>query len=199
MPAAFRSNFQEISLRYPKGFSQINFVEGNILSNQTNFAVSSWDPRLWNRFLNQEQKNMAYINGFKNSVENSLLYWENETIYFWIWARKIKDKNSGHILRTIIFYIVYYLTHTAWGVMLSSMDFFGKCEQICNLLRVAYMIILAKRNPRGVEGRDFVSCAVPGIIPGDALVLVIKRTVEHRSELILFRCFHFRLDKTNHL
>ena len=79
------------------------------------------------------------------------------------------------------------------------MDFFGKCEQICNLLRVAYMIILAKRNPRGVEGRDFVSCAVPGIIPGDALVLVIKRTVEHRSELILFRCFHFRLDKTNHL
>ena len=79
------------------------------------------------------------------------------------------------------------------------MDFFGKCEQICNLLRVAYMIILAKRNPQGVEGRDFVSCAVPGIIPGDALVLVIKRTVEHRSELLLFRCFHFRLDKTNHL
>ena len=79
------------------------------------------------------------------------------------------------------------------------MDFFGKCEQICNLLRVAYMIILAKRNPRGVEGRDFVSCAVPGIIPGDALVLVIKRTVEHRSELLLFRCFHFRLDRTNHL
>ena len=38
---AFRSNFQEISLRYPTGFSQSNFVEGNILSNQTNFAVSS--------------------------------------------------------------------------------------------------------------------------------------------------------------
>ena len=80
--AAFRNDFREISHRYPTGFSQSNFVEGNILSNQTKFAVSSRGPRLWNRLLNQEQKNMAYINGFKNSVKTSLLYLENEIIYF---------------------------------------------------------------------------------------------------------------------
>ena len=33
--AAFRDNFREISHRYPTGFSQSNFVESNILSNQT--------------------------------------------------------------------------------------------------------------------------------------------------------------------
>ena len=87
-PAAFRNDFREISHRYPTGFSQSNFVEGNILSNQTKLALLSWGPRFWN----QEQKNMAYINGFKNSVKTSLLYLENEIINFWIWGRKIKDK-----------------------------------------------------------------------------------------------------------
>ena len=132
VPAAFRNNFREISHRYPTGFSQSNFVESNILSNQTKFAVSSRGWRLWNRILNQEQKNMAYINGFKNSVKTSLLYLKSEIIYFWIWERKIKDKK----FRIKILYIVYYLTHTAWGVTLSPTGFFGKCEQICNLLRI---------------------------------------------------------------
>ena len=77
-PAAFRNDFREISHRYPTGFSQSNFVEGNILSKQTKFATSSRGPRIWNRLLNQEQKSMASINGFKNSVKTSLLYFENE-------------------------------------------------------------------------------------------------------------------------
>ena len=80
-PAAFRNDFREISHRYPIGFSQSTFVEGNILSNQTKFAVSSRGPRLWNRLLNYEQKNMAYINGFKNTVKTSFLYLENAVIY----------------------------------------------------------------------------------------------------------------------
>ena len=67
-PTAFRNDFREISHRYPTGYSQSNFVEGNILSNQTNFAVSSRGPRLWNQLLNQEQDNVAYINGFKNNA-----------------------------------------------------------------------------------------------------------------------------------
>ena len=68
-PAALRNDFREISHRYPAGFSQSNFVEGNILSNQTKFAVSSRGARLWNRLLNQEQKDMGYI---KNSVKITL-------------------------------------------------------------------------------------------------------------------------------
>ena len=38
-PAAFRNKFQEIFHCYPTGFSQSNFVEVNILSNQTKFLV----------------------------------------------------------------------------------------------------------------------------------------------------------------
>ena len=67
-PAVFRNDFREISDRYPTGFSQSNFVEGNILSNQTKIAVSSRGPRLWNRLLNQEQKNVAYIKPLNTSV-----------------------------------------------------------------------------------------------------------------------------------
>ena len=70
---------------------------------------------------------MAYINGFKNSVKTSLLYLENEIIYF-----NLLRKN----LRIISLYNVYYLTATAWRVKLSPVDFFGKCEQICNFLRI---------------------------------------------------------------
>ena len=40
-PAAFRNDFREISHRYPTEFSQSNFVEASILSNQTKLAVSS--------------------------------------------------------------------------------------------------------------------------------------------------------------
>ena len=123
-PAVFRNSSREWYHRYPTGFSQSNFVEGNILSNQTKFVVSSRGPRLWNRLLNEERKNMAYINGFKNSVKTSLLYLENKIIYFWIWTKKIKSKNSGQKLTVIILYIVYYLTHIAWEVTLSPTDFF---------------------------------------------------------------------------
>ena len=49
----FRNDFREISHRYPTGFGQINFVEGNILSNQTKFAVLSRGPRLSNSLLSQ--------------------------------------------------------------------------------------------------------------------------------------------------
>ena len=82
--AAFRNNFREISHGYPTQFSQSNFVKGNILSNQTKFAISSQGPRVWNRHLSQEQKSMVYINGFKNSVKTSLLCLGNDIIYFWI-------------------------------------------------------------------------------------------------------------------
>ena len=65
-PATFRNNFRETSHQYPTGFIHSNFVEGNTLSNQIKFAISSRGPRLWNRLLNQEQKNMAYIKTLKN-------------------------------------------------------------------------------------------------------------------------------------
>ena len=54
--AAFQNYFREISHWYPRGFSQSNFIEGNILSHQTKFSVSSRDPKLWNRLLNQKPK-----------------------------------------------------------------------------------------------------------------------------------------------
>lgn len=50
---------------YHTGFSQSNFGEGNSLPSQTKFAVSLWGPRLWNKFLNQEQKNMTYVMALK--------------------------------------------------------------------------------------------------------------------------------------
>ena len=64
-PAAFRNDFREISHRYPIGFSQSNFVEGNILSNQTKFAVSSRGPRLWNRLLNLNKKTWHILMALK--------------------------------------------------------------------------------------------------------------------------------------
>ena len=63
--AAFRNNFRYISHQYLTGFKQSNFVEGTILSNQTKLSVSSRGPSLWNRLLNQEQKNMKYIMALK--------------------------------------------------------------------------------------------------------------------------------------
>ena len=60
--AVFRNN----SHQYPTGFSEINFVQGNILSNQTKFAVSRRGPRVWNRPLNQERKKWHMLMALKN-------------------------------------------------------------------------------------------------------------------------------------
>ena len=107
VPAAFWNDFREISHRYPTGYSQSNFVEGNILSNQTKSAVSSRGPRVWNGILNQEQKNMAYINRFKNSVKILILY--TSLFRKWIYIQYIfesEKENSGQKFRIKILYIV---------------------------------------------------------------------------------------------
>ena len=59
-PAAFSNDFRDIFRCYPTELSQSNFVEVNILSNQTKFAVLSRGPRDWNVLLNQEQKTYTY-------------------------------------------------------------------------------------------------------------------------------------------
>ena len=121
------------------------------MSNQTKFAVLSRGPRLWNRLLNQKQKNMAYINDFKNSVKTSLLYLENEIIYF-KWNNiflNLSKKNSGQKFRVINIDIVYYLSHNAWGVTLSPTGFFGKWEKICTLLRIWSYLLKVTRGERG--------------------------------------------------
>ena len=45
-PAFSRKDFGEIFHRYPAGFSQSDFLEGNIMSNQTKFAVLSQNPKV---------------------------------------------------------------------------------------------------------------------------------------------------------
>ena len=136
VPAAFRNDFRETSHHYPAGFSQSNFVVVIFCQTKPNL-LSSRVQRLWNRLLNQQQKSMAFINGFKSSL--------------FLNPRK---RNQGQKLRILILYIVYYLTHTARGVALSPADFFGKCEQIWNLLCVwSYLL-------KEIGEGDFISSAV---------------------------------------
>ena len=68
--ATFQSNIQETSHHYPTIFCKSNFVEGNILSNQTKLAASSQGIRFLKTSLqNKHKKNLAYSNGFKISVK----------------------------------------------------------------------------------------------------------------------------------
>ena len=92
----FLNNFREMSHRYPTRLSQINFVEGNILLYQAKFTVSSQGLRLWNRLFGQEQKNMAFINGFKNSVKISLLCLELLILLIYLTLTVIKNTVSVH-------------------------------------------------------------------------------------------------------
>ena len=88
--AAFRNDFRKMYHRYPTGFSQINFVEGDILPNQTKFAVSSWDPKLWNSLLNQEQK-----------------IWHN--LMLKVPDEKTFQPSAGSLPRTILFYFNIFI------------------------------------------------------------------------------------------
>ena len=97
---------------------------------------------------------MACINGFKNSVKTSLLYLQNEIIYFWIWGRKIKDKNSWQNKDKNSLYFVLFDSHY---VSSDVIPYGFPWQMWTNLQPSAYLLVFAERNPRG--SGDFVSCA----------------------------------------
>ena len=73
----FEKEFMKNQHQYWTRFSKNNFVETQLVSNQTKFSVSSQGLILWNKLSDQQQKPLERETCFKKSIKLSLFSLDN--------------------------------------------------------------------------------------------------------------------------
>ena len=65
--------------------------------NSTKYSISFRGPKLWNEFLNTDEKQISSYNLFSRKVKSKLLDTENEVRYFWNFAEIITSNLFGFL------------------------------------------------------------------------------------------------------
>ena len=78
----FNDMFKKPSHKYPRNFSLNNFSLKKCSLNSTKYSISFRGPKLWNEFLNTDEKQISSYNLFSRKVKSKLLDTENELSYF---------------------------------------------------------------------------------------------------------------------
>ena len=81
-PVIFNDMFKKPSQKYPKNFSHNNFSLKKCSLNSTKYSISFRGPKLWNEFLNSDEKLISSYNSFLRKIKLKLLDTENELRYF---------------------------------------------------------------------------------------------------------------------
>ena len=68
--------------KYPTNFSLNNFSLMKCCLNSTKNSISFRGPKLWNGYLNTDEKQIGSYNLFLRKVKSKILYTENELRYF---------------------------------------------------------------------------------------------------------------------
>ena len=80
-PLIFHEMFKKPSHKYPTNFSLNNFSLKKCCLNSTKYSISFRGPKLWNEFLNTDEKEISSYNLFSRKVKSKLLYTENKARY----------------------------------------------------------------------------------------------------------------------
>ena len=81
-PLIFNDMFKKPSHKYPTNFSHNNFSLKKCSFNSTKYSISFRGPKLWNEFLNTDEKLISSYNLFSRKIKSKLLDTENELRYF---------------------------------------------------------------------------------------------------------------------
>ena len=81
-PLIFNDMFKKPSHKYPTNFSHNNFSLKKCSLNSTKYSISFRGPKLWNEFLNTDEKQISSFNLFSRKIKSKLLDTENELRYF---------------------------------------------------------------------------------------------------------------------
>ena len=81
--------FKKPSHKCPPNFSHNNFSLQKCSLSSTKYSISFRGPKLWNEFLNSDEKQISSYNLFLRKVKSKLLDTENEVRYFWNFAEII--------------------------------------------------------------------------------------------------------------
>ena len=81
-PIAFHEIFTKPSHNYPTNFSYNSFSLKKCSLNSTKYSISFRGPKLWNDFLNNEEKQIRSYTIFSKNIKSKLLDAENELEFF---------------------------------------------------------------------------------------------------------------------
>ena len=81
-PLIFNDMFKKLSHKYPTNFSHNNFSLKKCTLNSTKYSIFFRGPKLWNEFLNTDEKLISSYNLFSRKIKSKLLDTENELRYF---------------------------------------------------------------------------------------------------------------------
>ena len=81
-PLIFNEIFKKPSHDYPTNFSYNSFSLKKCSLNSTKYSISFRGPKLWNEFLDNDEKQISSYNTFSTKVKSKLLQTENELRYF---------------------------------------------------------------------------------------------------------------------
>ena len=81
-PLTFNDMFKKPSHKCPTNFSYNNFSLKKCSLNCTKYFISFRGPKLWNEFLNTDEKQISSYNLFSRKVKSKLLDTENKLRYF---------------------------------------------------------------------------------------------------------------------
>ena len=77
-PLIFNDVFKKPSHNYPTNFSHNNFSLKKCSLDSTKYSISFRKPKLWNDFLNTDEKQISSYSLFSRKIESKLLNTENE-------------------------------------------------------------------------------------------------------------------------
>ena len=81
-PIAFHEIFTKPSHNYPTKFSCKSFSLKKCSLNSTKYSISFRGPKLWDEFLNNEEKQIRSYIVFSKKIKSKLLDEENELEFF---------------------------------------------------------------------------------------------------------------------
>ena len=76
-PLIFNDIFKKPSHKYPTKFPHNNSTLKKCSLNSTKYSISFREPKLWNEFLNSDEKQISYFNLFSKKIKSKLLDTEN--------------------------------------------------------------------------------------------------------------------------
>ena len=80
-PMIFNESFSNVDHSYPTRFATNSFQLPRS-SRTSKFSITLRGPKLWNQFLNDEEKNIPTLSSFKYKLKSKILDFDNETIFF---------------------------------------------------------------------------------------------------------------------
>ena len=115
-PLTFNKSIKKPFHKYPTKSFENCFSLKAVSLKSTKYCISFSGPKIWNKFLTKEEKELQSFSFFKNILHSKLLEDEHELEYFWI---KLLSHNTNLAITTVKYFRGLMIKLSAFSMSLS--------------------------------------------------------------------------------